>query len=78
MSAKDGHEKQADARARVYKYTGQDGTVYYSFARKPKIITPSQTLVLESRLGTHLENFLPKFRQESRGHVRTRGDESSD
>ncbi len=69
------HGKQADARARVYKYIGQDGTIYYSYSRKPKVITPSQTLTLESRLGTHLENFIPKFRQESRRHVRTQGDE---
>jgi len=59
-------EKTADARVRVYKYTGQDGVVYYSFTRRPKLISTSQTLTLESRIGTHLENFIPKFRAEGR------------
>lgn len=71
-------EKVADSRARIYKYTSQDGTVFYSFSRKAKIITPSQTLTLESRLGTHLENFIPQLRQESRKHVYTQGDEPND
>lgn len=70
-----GHEKQADARARVYTYTAQDGTVYYSFSRKPKVITPSQILTLESRVGTHLENFIPKFRREGRKHLSDEPDE---
>lgn len=65
-------EKTADARARIYKYTGQDGVVYYSFTRRQKLISTSQTLTLESRIGTHVENFIPKFRAESRKFVRKR------
>jgi len=78
MSEKEAIEKQAAPRARVYTYVGQDGTVYYSFTRKPKVVTPSQVLTLESRLGIHLENFVPKLRQLSRLRVRTKGDQSNE
>jgi len=73
-------KKEAQSQARVYKYTGQGGTVYYSFTRRPKMITTSQILSLESRIGTHVENFIPKFRAEGRKFMRKRrpGDEEDE
>lgn len=62
-------EKKASTRARVFTYTAQDGTVYYSFTRKQNIITPGQILELESRIGQHLENFIREFRAESKKFV---------
>ena len=58
---------------RVYEYVAEDGTVFYSFTRSSTKVVPVQRLYLQSRLGTHLLNFLVKMRQ--RGEAIARGDE---
>ena len=60
-------EKEAvKGGARIYKYTSADGTEFFSFVKYDRTITPSMTLRLESRVGTHLENFLQELRNEGR------------
>jgi len=51
---------------RVYKYKSADGTEFFSFVKFDRTITPSMVLRLESRVGTHLENFLQELRSEGR------------
>jgi hypothetical protein len=51
----------AVAGKRVYEYTDQDGVVYYSFHKNTQRMTPRR-LVLGSRLGVHLLNFLSALR----------------
>ena len=58
---------------RMYEYVADDGTVFYSFHRFPSKVMPPIRLYLQSRLGTHLANFLVKLRR--RGEELTRGTE---
>lgn len=48
---------------RVYEYEDDNGVVYYSFTRHDATLTTSTRLRLRSRIGTHLVNFVVKFRQ---------------
>lgn len=48
---------------RVYEYTTDDGTVFWSFTKLPKMISPPTRLTLRKKVGTHLINFLVKLRQ---------------
>lgn len=67
-------DKQASIPGkRVYTYVANDGTVFYSFTRYPTKVVPIQRLYLQSRLGTHLLNFLVRVRH--RGESLARGDE---
>jgi hypothetical protein len=60
-------DKEASKKGmRVYKYKSADGTEFFSFVKYGRTITPSMTLRLESRVGTHLENFLQELRSEGR------------
>lgn len=56
-------EKQAaETGKRVYEYVADDGTVFYSFTRYDTMVVPARRLYLQSRLGTHLLNFLVRLR----------------
>ena len=46
---------------RVYVYTDEDGTTFYSFTRKLRTNTPAR-LTLQGRLGIHIVNFLTQLR----------------
>jgi len=48
---------------RVYEYVAADGTVYWSFTRHKQTVSPPKRLFLQSRVGTHLINFLTELRQ---------------
>lgn len=50
---------------RVYEYHDDEGNVYYSFSKAPSSISPTKRLYLQSRLGTHVINFLVKLRAVS-------------
>lgn len=43
---------------RIYTYVADDGTVFYSFTRYPTKVISGKRLYLQSRVGTHLLNFL--------------------
>lgn len=55
-------EIEAAMGRRVYEYHDDDGVVYYSFTRSQTSISPMKRLHLQSRLGTHVINFLVKLR----------------
>ena len=59
-------KEAARGGARIYTYKSADGTEFFSFVKYDRTITPSMTLRLESRVGTHLENFLQELRNEGR------------
>lgn len=67
-------QKQASLPGtRVYEYVAEDGTVFYSFTRTDTKVVPVQRLYLQSRLGTHLLNFLIEMRRK--GEAIADGDE---
>lgn len=47
---------------RVYQYRNQDGVVFWSFDKLPSAVTPSNTLTLENRVGTHFDSYLSDLR----------------
>ena len=55
---------EAATGTRVYEYVDSEGVVYYSFHRSKNRNLPPKRLVLKSRLGEHLVNFLVRLRQE--------------
>lgn len=59
------------ALPRIYEYTDNDGNVYWSFNRSPTQFVPPTRLVLASRLGVHLINFLGWLRSEGRKREET-------
>lgn len=56
---------------RIYEYTSDDGTSYWSFRLSPGKFTVPTRLKLKSRLGVHLVNFIGWLRKE--GRVRSEG-----
>ena len=52
---------------RVYEYTDEAGNVYYSFTRLPKEVSVGVRLRLQSRVGTHFQNFLSYLRALAMG-----------
>lgn len=58
-------EIQAAFGQRVYEYTDDEGTIYYSFTRAPNIISPPKRLKMQGRVGVHLINFLTRLRRLS-------------
>ena len=52
-------------RKRVYEYTTDDGMVLWSFSRLPNMVNPPKRLVLTSKLGRHVMNFLADLRLAS-------------
>jgi len=49
---------------RVYEYMDDEGTVYWSFTRRPGTVSPPIRLVLQDRKGTMLGQFLVKLRKQ--------------
>lgn len=47
---------------RVYEYITQDGVVFWSFTKFPNVITHSQKLILDTREGTPLSQYLADLR----------------
>ena len=47
---------------RVYEYEDQDGNLFWSFHRFPSVVTPSRTLSLKDRVGTHFDGYLSDLR----------------
>jgi len=47
---------------RVYHYVSDDGTTFWSFTRYMRPIMRNQELRLQSRLGTHLVNYINELR----------------
>lgn len=56
---------------RIYEYTADDGTTYWSFKLSANKITPPTRLEVKSRLGIHLVNFIRWLRNE--GQIRSEG-----
>jgi len=56
-------EIEAAFGQRVYEYQDDEGVVYYSFTRAPTVVSPPKRLYLQSRVGTHIINFLTKLRR---------------
>ncbi len=52
------------AARRIYKYTDQNGVVYYSFTRQVAMTGPPVRSTLSSRLGVHLTNFLSALKRK--------------
>ena len=64
----DGTDKQAaEYGRRVYEYVADDGTVYWSFDKHPQTVSPPKRLMLQSRVGKHLINFLNQMRRRGMG-----------
>ena len=65
---------------RVYEYQDADGNVFWSFTKLPQLISPPLRLALQSRIGTHVINFLVKMRRRAEdlgrgsGRVQDKGD----
>lgn len=55
---------EATTGQRVFEYTGDDGVVYYSLHRTPNMVNPPKRLVLKSRIGEHLTNFVSRLRRD--------------
>jgi len=49
---------------RVYEYVDDEGTTYWSFTQHPSTISLPKRLVLQSRKGTMLGQFLVQIRQQ--------------
>ena len=49
--------------SRIYEYVADDGTIYWSFTRHKQSVSPPKRLFLQSRVGTHLINFLTELRK---------------
>lgn len=47
---------------RVYEYVDDDGVVYYSFTKQVVSLRGLTRLRLQSRVGTHITNFVTKLR----------------
>lgn len=61
-----GTEKKAVLkRKRVYEYTTDDGMVLWSFTRLPAMVNSPRRLLLTSKLGRHIQNFLADLRLAS-------------
>jgi hypothetical protein len=54
----------AVSATRVYEYVADDGTVYWSLTKHLQTVSPPKRLYLQSRVGTHLINFLTRLRQK--------------
>lgn len=54
------------ALPRIYEYTADDGTRYWSFKLSKGQITPPTRLKIKSRLGFHLVSFIAWLRREGR------------
>jgi len=54
---------KAAATARVYEYIADDGVRYFSFDKSTMTISPPKRLVLQSRVGKHVINFLNDLRK---------------
>jgi hypothetical protein len=50
---------------RVYEYVADDGTVYWSFTKHKQTTSPPKRLILQSRVGKHITNFLVELRQRA-------------
>lgn len=61
---------EAAMGTRVYEYVDSEGVVYYSFHRSKNRNLPPKRLILKSRLGEHLINFLVRLRLEGWGMVK--------
>ena len=48
---------------RVYEYKDDDGNTYWSFTMHRPTVSPPKRLILQSRVGTHLINFLAFMRR---------------
>ena len=59
MAARIAAIKTADRPGtRIYEYTAEDGTQFWTFTKYPQTIIAQKRLTLQSRIGTHLVNYL--------------------
>ena len=60
-------KKQASglSRIRVYEYQDGEGNIFWSFTKFSSLVSPPVRLTLQSRLGTHVINFLVELRRRA-------------
>jgi hypothetical protein len=51
---------------RVYEYVADDGTVFWSFTRYPRLISPPMRLVLQDRVGTPVVPYANQLREQGK------------
>jgi hypothetical protein len=51
---------------RVYEYVTEEGIKVYSFERLPSKVSPPTRLILKSRIGTHIQNFVIDLRRKGK------------
>lgn len=56
----------------IYEYVADDGTVYWSFSQHAALVSPPKRLVLQSRKGTVLWQFLAALRMQGMAMMRAR------
>lgn len=50
----------------MYEYTDQHGNLFWSFEKLPSLVSPSRTLTLDDRVGTHFDNYIAELRARRR------------
>jgi hypothetical protein len=55
--------KEAAGNDRIYEYIADDGVHYFSFDKSTQTISKPKRLVLQSRVGKHVINFLNDLRK---------------
>lgn len=57
-------KQAAEYGRRVFEYLADDGTLYWSFDKQEQTVSPPTRLVLQSKVGKHLLNFLNDMRRK--------------
>lgn len=55
--------KKKASLPRVFEYVDAEGVTYWSFTRLPATVSPPRRLVLQSKLGVVLPNFVVEIRR---------------
>mgnify|MGYP003394414847 CR=1 FL=1 len=71
-------EAAAPKGLRVYQYTNQDGVTFWSFEKLSSAVSPSQTLRMDDRIGTHFDNYVHELRILRRFLIEGEDDEDGD